>query len=100
MKKSSYRIFLLLFDEGIRRENFFSYSWSYSFLLSVPGANAKKVFRRFRRTLPVHGSTSFSIIRTFFCPFFFSLRRPNAGINSRDSSGYTALHYAALNGHK
>ena len=70
MKKSSYRIFLLLFDEGIRRENFFSYSWSYSFLLSVPGPNAKKVFRRFRRTLPVHGSTSFSIIRTFFCPFF------------------------------
>lgn len=31
---------------------------------------------------------------------FASLRRPNAGINSRDSSGYTALHYASLNGHK
>ena len=30
----------------------------------------------------------------------FSLRRPNGGINSRDSSGYTALHYAALNGHR
>ena len=31
--------------------------------------------------------------------FYFSLRRGSGGCNSRDSSGYTALHYAALNGH-
>ena len=31
---------------------------------------------------------------------FASLRRAQGGICSRDSRGYTALHYAALNGHK
>ena len=30
---------------------------------------------------------------------FASLRRGSGGCNTRDSSGYTALHYAALNGH-
>jgi len=31
---------------------------------------------------------------------FASLRRAQGGISSRDSRGYTALHYASLNGHK
>ena len=31
---------------------------------------------------------------------FASLRRAQGGIGSRDANGYTALHYAALNGHK
>ena len=31
--------------------------------------------------------------------FFFSLRRGSGGCNSRDASGYTALHYSSLNGH-
>ena len=31
---------------------------------------------------------------------FASLRRVQGGIGSRDSNGYTALHYASLNGHK
>ena len=31
---------------------------------------------------------------------FASLRRQQGGIGSRDASGYTALHYAVLNGHK
>ena len=31
---------------------------------------------------------------------FASLRRAGGGISSRDSRGYTALHYAALNGHR
>ena len=31
---------------------------------------------------------------------FASLRRAGGGISSRDSRGYTALHYSALSGHK
>lgn len=31
--------------------------------------------------------------------FFFSLRR-GPGANVQDSSGYTALHHASLNGHR
>ena len=31
---------------------------------------------------------------------FASLRRAQGGICSRDSRGYTALHYAALGGHR
>jgi hypothetical protein len=31
---------------------------------------------------------------------FASLRRAQGGVGARDGNGYTALHYAALNGHK
>merc|ERR1719208_401223 len=31
---------------------------------------------------------------------FASLRRAQGGISSRDSRGFTALHYASLNGHR
>jgi hypothetical protein len=31
---------------------------------------------------------------------FASLRRAQGGVGVRDGNGYTALHYAALNGHR